>query len=160
MLLSSLLCKHCITITWYALRLWQPYGTKSFKVKLQLLPNDILSCPMFMLNVLYILLKAPLRVCTDNTAQGSISKVKYSMRWSWVLYLSQDIPPSAVLFVYTNSGDAFGGILYFELLWAISWVVQYRSNVMSHWLACIFLESRYSILFFQQVLAQILWESS
>ena len=38
--------------------------------------------------------------------------------------------------------------------------VRYRSNVTSHSLACILLESRYSILFSQQVLAQILRESS
>ena len=37
--------------------------------------------------------------------------------------------------------------------------LRYRSNVMSHSLACIFLESRYSILFSLQVLAQILRES-
>ena len=38
--------------------------------------------------------------------------------------------------------------------------VRYRSNVTSHSLACIFLESGYSILFSRQVLAKILRESS
>ena len=36
----------------------------------------------------------------------------------------------------------------------------YRSNVTSHSLTCIFLESQYSILFSRQVLAQILRELS
>ena len=38
--------------------------------------------------------------------------------------------------------------------------LQYRSNITSHSLASIFLESRYSILFSRQILAQILRESS
>ena len=32
-----------------------------------------------------------------------------------MLYLSQDMPMSAVFFVHTNSGGALSGILYFEL---------------------------------------------
>ena len=41
-----------------------------------------------------------------------------------------------------------------------SGVIWYHSNVTSYSLACIFLASRYSILFSWQVLAQILQESS
>ena len=62
----------------------------------------------------YILLKALLRVCMENTARGGVSIDKYSMRRSLMLYLSRDTSPSAVFFVQTSKGNALGGILYFE----------------------------------------------
>ena len=54
--------------------------------------------------------------CTENTARGGVSRDKYSTRRSRVLYLSRDMPPSAVFFVHTSSGGALSVILYFELL--------------------------------------------
>ena len=50
----------------------------------------------------------------ENTALGDVSRDKYSTRQSRVLYLSQDMSPSAVLFVQTSKGSALGGMLYFE----------------------------------------------
>ena len=50
----------------------------------------------------------------ENTAQGGMSRDKYSTRQSLVLYLSQDMSPGAVFFVQMSKGSALGGILYFE----------------------------------------------
>ena len=50
----------------------------------------------------------------ENTAQGGVSRDKYSMRQSQMLYLSRDMSPSAVFFIQTSKGSALGGILYFE----------------------------------------------
>ena len=53
--------------------------------------------------------------CMENTAQEGMSKNKYSMRQSQVLYLSQDM--RQVLYIlHISSGGALSGILYFELL--------------------------------------------
>ena len=52
----------------------------------------------------------------ENTAREGISRDKYSMRQSRVLYLSRDTSLSAVFFIQTSTGSALGGILYFELL--------------------------------------------
>ena len=59
---------------------------------------------------LCILLEALPRVCTENTAWGGgVSRDKYSMRLSRVLYLSQDT--SRVLyFPHMSIGSALGGI--------------------------------------------------
>ena len=41
---------------------------------------------------IYVLVKAPPRVCMKNKARGGVSRDKYSMRRSRVLYLSRDTP--------------------------------------------------------------------
>ena len=48
----------------------------------------------------FTITKAPLQVCTENTAQGGVLKDKYSMWQSRVLYLSRDMPWSTVFFIY------------------------------------------------------------
>ena len=65
------------------------------------------------IGVLYILLKALPRICMENTARGGVSRDKYKMRQSRVLYLSRDTSPSAVFFIQTSKGSALGGILYY-----------------------------------------------
>ena len=40
----------------------------------------------------YVLVKAPPRVCMKNKARGGVSRDKYSTRRSRVLYLSRDTP--------------------------------------------------------------------
>ena len=56
------------------------------------------------------------KCCTKNTAQGGVSKDKYSTRQSQVLYLPWDMPSSALFFVHMSSSGAMSGVLYFELL--------------------------------------------
>ena len=55
---------------------------------------------MYVHKIHLYLLKALPRVCTENTARGGMSRDKYSTRRSRALYLSRDMPPSAV-FSYT-----------------------------------------------------------
>ena len=66
-------------------------------------------------SVIYYL-KHRRKCCTENTARGGVSRDKYSTRRSRVLYLSRDMPPSAVFFVHMSLGGALSVILYFELL--------------------------------------------
>ena len=65
---------------------------------------------------MYLLLKAPLQVCTENAAWGCVSRDKHNVRWSEVLYLYGDAPLSAVFSVHTSSGDVLSDILYFKLI--------------------------------------------
>ena len=50
----------------------------------------------------YILLNALLQMCTENTARGGMLRDKYNTRQSRMLYLYQDMSPSAG-FLYTRA---------------------------------------------------------
>ena len=52
------------------------------------------------LNSTYILKHR--RASLKNTVRGGVSRDKYSMRRSRVLYLSRDMSPSAVFFIQTS----------------------------------------------------------
>jgi len=72
--------------------------------------------------VLYVIVKAPPRVCIENAVlkmqhEGGVSRDSYSTRGSQVLYDSQDTHPSAVFFIHTSIGDALSDILYFLVVW-------------------------------------------
>ena len=51
-------------------------------------------------------------MCTENTAQVGVLRdrgVFYSTKQRQVLYLSRDMPPSAVFFVHMGLGGALSG---------------------------------------------------
>ena len=55
---------------------------------------------------IYVLVKALPHVCMENTAQGGVSRDKYSMRREVECCICLETPPTAVFFIHTSLGGA------------------------------------------------------